>query len=694
MNHSKRLMNNTLKYLATIFLFSLLIAACGLLPKADVPTPLPTFAAPANEPTLTPFAPEAAAPTAEVGSAQLAESTLERVRFAIIGDYGLDGQAEADVAALVKGWEPDFILTTGDNNYEMGAVDTIDANIGQYYHEYIAPYSGSYGAGAESNRFFPVLGNHDWRTPDAQPYLDYFALPGNERYYEFAWGPLHFFALDSDSNEPDGVGMSSAQAAWLQGALAASRAPWQIVYFHHPPYSSGVHGSIDWMRWPFETWGASAVISGHDHIYERLAIGALPYFINGLGGGPRYEFGAILPESQVRYNSAHGAMLVEADAAEISFQFITINGEMIDSYTLPPPETAPDNVQALPDAAQYQWAQIVQGLTKPVGLTHAGDGSGRLFIIEQPGTIRIWQNGELLPTPFLDIRARINDGGSEQGFLGLAFSPGYAQNGYFFTNYTNARGDTVIARYRASADPNLADPASEEILLTIKQPYGNHNGGHLAFGPDGYLYIGTGDGGSANDPEGNAQNLNTLLGKMLRLNVDTIPYTIPADNPFGTEIWAYGLRNPWRYAFDRATGDLYIGDVGQNQWEEIDFIESGAPAGANLGWDVMEASHPFEGTAPEGIPLNAPVAEYNHTEGCSVTGGVVYRGALPAWQGVYLYGDFCSGRVWALLRTADGNWQNAQLFETGVNISAFGEDEAGEVYLADLQGRIFRLEER
>ncbi len=346
----------------------------------------------------------------------------------------------------------------------------------------------------------------------------------------------------------------------------------------------------------------------------------------------------------------------------------------------------------IPASEQYQWSLMVSGLEKPVGLVHAGDGTGRLFIIEQRGVIQIVQNNALLTTPFLDIRDRVNDRSSEQGLLGLAFSPDYAQNGYFFINYTNARGDTVIARYRVSADPNIADPASEEIVLTIEQPYGNHNGGHLAFGPDGYLYIGTGDGGSANDPAGNAQNLSTLLGKMLRLDVADFPYTIPSDNPFGDEIWAYGLRNPWRYSFDRLTGDLYIGDVGQNQWEEITFMAYDAPGGANLGWDVMEASHPFEGTAPEGIPLIAPVAEYDHSEGCSVTGGFVYRGAMSAWQGVYLYGDYCSGRVWGLLHNADGSWTNAWLFESGANISSFGEDESGEIYLIDHQGHIFRLE--
>lgn len=350
--------------------------------------------------------------------------------------------------------------------------------------------------------------------------------------------------------------------------------------------------------------------------------------------------------------------------------------------------------QQMPDAAQYQWKLVIDGLRKPVGLVHAGDQSGRIFIIEQPGTIRIFQNGVLLASPFLDIQQRVNDSASEQGLLGLAFHPQYPQNGYFFLNYTNDRGNTVIARFRVSADPNLADPNSEEIILSIDQPYGNHNGGHLAFGPDEFLYIGTGDGGSANDPQGNAQNLDSLLGKMLRIDIEHFPYSIPPDNPYGDEIWAYGLRNPWRYAFDQLTGDLYIGDVGQNLWEEIDFLPADAPAGTNFGWDFREASHPFEGTISEDLTLVDPIAEYDHARGCSVTGGEVYRGALPDWQGIYLYGDFCSGLVWGLLPRDDGTWINEQLFETNVNISSFGLDETGEVYLVHHGGQVFRLTEK
>jgi tartrate-resistant acid phosphatase type 5 len=256
------------------------------------------------------------------------------VRFAVIGDYGLAGKPAEDVSALVKSWEPDLILTTGDNNYPVGSAETIDENIGQYYHEYIFPYLGSYGSGAETNRFFPTLGNHDYGIPGALPYLEYFTLPGNERYYDFVWGPVHFFALNSDSNEPDGFHRDSIQAEWLRENLATSEAAWKIVYMHHPPFSSGTHGPITWMQWPFTDWGASAVLSGHDHTYERLHIDGLPYFVNGLGGGARYAFTSVHPGSQVRFRDDHGAMLVEADETRISFQFITRLGEVIDTHIL------------------------------------------------------------------------------------------------------------------------------------------------------------------------------------------------------------------------------------------------------------------------------------------------------------------------------------------------------------------------
>jgi len=253
----------------------------------------------------------------------------------VIGDFGEGNQAEADVAALIHSWQPDIIITVGDNNYPDGAADTIDEHIGQYYHDYIFPYTGTYGPSADVNRFFPTLGNHDWHASGAQPYLDYFTLPGNERYYDFTCGPVHFFALDSDDHEPDGVCTSSIQSTWFQNAITASTSTCNIVYFHHAPYSSDtVHGPTDWMQWPFATWGANAVLSGHAHTYERLLVDGIPYFVNGLGGGVIYDFGNPLPESQFQYNADYGAMLVTASEHQIVFEFYTREGVLKDSYTV------------------------------------------------------------------------------------------------------------------------------------------------------------------------------------------------------------------------------------------------------------------------------------------------------------------------------------------------------------------------
>ncbi|MBI5963834.1 MAG: metallophosphoesterase [Chloroflexi bacterium] len=261
-------------------------------------------------------------------------SNPSSIRFAVIGDYGLSGQAELDVANQVKSWNPDFIVTLGDNNYNAGGAGTIDANIGQYYHDYIFPYTGSYGAGAATNKFFPILGNHDWIAANAQPYLNYFSLPGNERYYDFVQGPVHFFMLDSDPHEPDGNAVVDAQAAWLENALAASSSSWNIVLLHHAPFSSALHGSNATLQWPYEAWGADAVLAGHDHTYERIINGTIPFFVNGLGGASIYNFGAPIAGSQLRFNADYGAMLVDADAAYVNFKFITRSGALIDSYAL------------------------------------------------------------------------------------------------------------------------------------------------------------------------------------------------------------------------------------------------------------------------------------------------------------------------------------------------------------------------
>ncbi len=338
------------------------------------------------------------------------------------------------------------------------------------------------------------------------------------------------------------------------------------------------------------------------------------------------------------------------------------------------------------------------GLEQPVLAVGAGDGSDRLFVVELTGRVRVAKAGAVLPKPFLDLSGLVSTGG-ERGLFSVAFPPDYATSGAFYVDYTNTAGNSVIARYRVSADPDRADPASAEVLLTVKQPYANHNGGQLAFGPDGFLYIGFGDGGSGGDPQGNAQNPATMLGKMLRIDVSRPgPYGIPLDNPFigqtayRAEIWALGLRNPWRFSFDRSTGELYIADVGQNEWEEID-VEPARSGGRNYGWNRFEGTHPYPPDAkrdPAGFTM--PVIEYDHSAGESVAGGFVYRGKRSAaLLGVYFYADYSSGRVWAL-RRAGTRWQMALVAETGRAIAGFGQDDAGELYLLDLQsGEALRI---
>jgi hypothetical protein len=311
------------------FLFAFILTACQASPaeliSATLTSPVHTLA-----PILEPATP---LPSATPEPSPTPEDVLV---FAVIGDYG---QAESTgvfrVAEMIDSWKVDFIVTTGDNNYPDGAAETIDDNIGQFYHRYIGDYKGDYNRGSEPNRFFPSLGNHDWSLGNIDPYLDYFTLPGNERYYDFVAGPVHFFILDSDTREPDGVGLSSVQAAWLQDTMQASSSAWQIVVMHHPPYSSGAHGSTDWMQWPFSDWGADVVLSGHDHLYERLEVDGLVYFTNGFGGHAAvYDFVDILPQSQLRYNELHGAMRVQATSRWITFEFINIEGTVIDSLTL------------------------------------------------------------------------------------------------------------------------------------------------------------------------------------------------------------------------------------------------------------------------------------------------------------------------------------------------------------------------
>jgi glucose/arabinose dehydrogenase len=360
----------------------------------------------------------------------------------------------------------------------------------------------------------------------------------------------------------------------------------------------------------------------------------------------------------------------------------------IPATTAAPATQPPPSATTFPDPSAYDWQMVVSGLERPDNLQ--ADGSGRLFVIEKAGRIRIIQDGQLLSQPFLDITDRVGSSGNEQGLLGLAFHPQYSQNGQFFVNYTDQNGDTVIARFQVSGDPNVADPGSEVKLLGVDQPYANHNGGVLAFGPDGYLYAGLGDGGSQGDPHGNAQNTKSLLGKILRIDVNSgNPYSVPPDNPFGNEVWAYGLRNPWRLSFDKATGDLYIGDVGQDMWEEIDYLPAGSAGGTNFGWNQREGAHDYKGSASP--DFTEPVAEYSHPEGgCSVTGGYVYRGAMPEWNGIYIYGDYCTGMIWGLIHNG-GNWQKQQLFDVDYTITSFGQDQSGEIYLVSDGGGVYKL---
>jgi glucose/arabinose dehydrogenase len=350
-------------------------------------------------------------------------------------------------------------------------------------------------------------------------------------------------------------------------------------------------------------------------------------------------------------------------------------------------------------SAKVALTQIASGLSSPIDIEQPDDASGRLFVVEQAGTIRILTNGSLATRPFLDIRSLVSVA-EEMGLLGVAFHPNFASSGRLYVNYVRTLGNgqiqTVISEFQVSAtDPNQADPNSERILLTVDQPFGNHKGGQLVFGPDGFLYIGLGDGGSGGDPLGNGQSLNTLLGKMLRIDVDSaLPYAVPPDNPFASggglpEIFAYGLRNPWRFSFDRASGQLFVGDVGQDAYEEIDIVRKGG----NYGWNTMEGLHcfnPASGCNMNGLTL--PIVEYDHSEGEAVIGGFVYHGgAIAGLNGAYIFGDFISGKIWQLTQNGS-TWQRTLLLSSGRPISSFGQDRAGELYVADYSaGSILKL---
>ena len=347
--------------------------------------------------------------------------------------------------------------------------------------------------------------------------------------------------------------------------------------------------------------------------------------------------------------------------------------------------------------------QVATGLDFPLFLTAPPGDNARLFIVEKTGKIRIVKSGSVLSTPFLDLSARVSDA-DEQGLLGLAFHPQYAVNGRFVVDYTDPNGDTHVSAFRVSANPDVADPASEQVLLAIDQPFDNHNGGMVVFGPDGKLYIGMGDGGSAGDPQGNGQNKGVLLGKILRVDVSGAGVlSVPADNPFvgqagaRPEIWSYGLRNPWRFSFDRAQGDLYIADVGQNAREEVDVATGAAQfgKGLNFGWNVMEGVacySPSSGCPRSGLTL--PVLDYDHSNGCSITGGYVYRGsAAPGLRGLYFYSDYCSGwvRSFRLQGTTAADQRDWPALRPGGQVTSFGEDAQGELYIMIQSGKVFRI---
>lgn len=393
-------------------------------------------------------------------------------------------------------------------------------------------------------------------------------------------------------------------------------------------------------------------------------------------------------------------------------QAAVTRGAQDDEPTPPPAPSVVDAAQpggTLPGDPQVQLVQVATGLADPVNVANAGDGSGRLFIVERTGTIRIVQDGQMLDEPFLDIQNLVKVDFLEQGLLGLAFHPDYASNGRFFVYYSDysSNGAVTLASYTVSTDdPNLADAQSATILFQFPDPYINHNGGTIKFGPDGYLYIAIGDGGLAGDPWDNAQDLSSPFGKILRIDVDGgDPYGIPADNPFAEggrvlsrgsidepgryhpdarpEIWAYGLRNPWQFSFDSETGEMYIADVGQNYWEEVNVIAADE-AGANFGWDHLEATHCYPGDVTECLPYGvAPVAEYPHEgSACSITGvGVYHSDTGSALEGVYFNSDYCSGEIWGLARDVSGAWAYSVVLETDLLVSGAGYGEDGALYL-------------
>jgi glucose/arabinose dehydrogenase len=403
----------------------------------------------------------------------------------------------------------------------------------------------------------------------------------------------------------------------------------------------------------------------------------------GVGGPTGRPSAAGSSGSQTATGSAGAGGSIDAGGSSAP------GGEASASAGAPPFDPARVAVKLVP---------FVSGLDAPLAIVNADDGSGRLFVAEQGGRIMIVRDGRVVATPFLDISDRITTGG-ERGLLGVAFHPRFPEDPRVFVDFTDRNGDTQVSSFAVrSPGGDRADPTSETRILHVDQPFANHNGGALLFDPDGMLLISLGDGGSGGDPQGNGQSLGTLLGKILRIDVGRPgadpPYSIPADNPYldsggrRPQIWLWGLRNPWRMSLDRATGDLWIGDVGQNAWEEVDVQRAGSPGGTNFGWNRMEGTHCYEpAVGCEDPSLTRPVSDYGHDLGCTVIGGAVYRGtAQPALAGGYVFGDYCSGRIWAIDPARDDYQSPVEVAESGANLSAFGEDEAGELFAADISG--------
>lgn len=430
-----------------------------------------------------------------------------------------------------------------------------------------------------------------------------------------------------------------------------------------------------------------------------VTITGLPSGVDGAVAvnGPS-SFSVLLTRTETLTALQNGTYAISASAVVANNQTLTPSPPS-QQAVVSAGATAAAAVAYAANAVTLRLQEVVSGLEDPVFLT-APANDPRLFVVEQRGRIRIVKNGVLLPAPFLDVTSKVNYGG-ERGLLSVAFDPAYATNGRFYIYYTGSQGDIFVDRHTVSANPDIANTAFDQVITVQHRQFSNHNGGQVMFGPDGMLYIGTGDGGSGGDPQANGQNINSLLGKLLRINVSTLPYTIPSGNPFANadgadEIWAYGLRNPWRFSFDGqgASARIYIGDVGQNAWEEIDFADANTP-GLNYGWRLMEGTHCFNpSTGCVSPSLTLPIHELNHSGGvCSVTGGFVYRGsAIPELQGHYFYSDYCAGWLKSF-RVSAGTAVDHFTWPVGTTpaVTSFGMDSSKELYVLSGNGRVFRI---